>query len=97
MTDDKDTPEYRQGTHEALVIAIGLAIAWGSEKEQDVNEPHSPADRLEKIRASARLALLRELPESRTPRQTALMTAGFDSTFVAIAEVVRGITAPSDD
>lgn len=97
MNDDKDTPEYKRGEHSALVIAIGLAIAWGSKREFDVHEPHSPADRLEEIRASARSALLRDLPKGLTPRQTALTTAGFDSTFAAITGVVRGVTGTSGE
>ncbi|MNX85124.1 hypothetical protein D3C86_1169500 [compost metagenome] len=97
MADDQNTPEYMGGQQSALVIAIGLAIAWGSKKGREADEPNSPADRLEQIRTSARSALLQELPQSLTPRQIALTTAGFESTFANISRVVRGLTEFPDD
>lgn len=97
MTNDKSTPEFKEGQHSALIIAIGIALAWGTRPGRETDEANSPADRLEEIRTSARSALLQEMPQGFTPRQIALTTAGFNSTFVDIARVVRAITDTPDE
>lgn len=94
MNDDRDTPEYKEGEHSALVIGVAMAIARG---QRESTGSGSSADRLEEFRESTRSMLLQAMPEGFTPRQIALTTAGFDSCFGQIARVVRAITEEAPD